>query len=396
MRTWIWHTTVLALLAGALGNLATADAHASGLIDWMSRCGQPAEPQIVCYPTTAYQVMATECCEPTVVCPEPCPPAVIYQPRPSFWQRFCGARQTPYRTSWQQVPVTSYRPVASVDPVTGCPVTVMRPCSTYTWQPQRKLGCGLFDGLFGWCDRRDAQVQYCMPTDCCPTVISSDCCEPSSGAMAPIPPSSSPTPATAPYYSPSPAQPAAPGVMPPAANAPPSTWVPGTPPATLAPGLAPSTTPPSGALPLRPQTPVPAEVRPTLKPADPLPTDAEVEGPLDTGRLQPLPQIESGAGVGQGLPPLGPPVTNPERSVLNPVPGPNTTPATPAEQNAAPPLINRRDQTASLRTGQSWAVVPVVWPAVVPDERAPRTEAPVRRDLRQWDESGWHSVRKAP
>jgi hypothetical protein len=43
---------------------------------------------------------------------------------------------TAYRTSWKRVPVTTYKPVTNSDPCTGCTVTCMRPCTTYTYQMQ--------------------------------------------------------------------------------------------------------------------------------------------------------------------------------------------------------------------------------------------------------------------
>jgi hypothetical protein len=44
---------------------------------------------------------------------------------------------TDYRTTWQRVPVTNYKPVTSVDPNTGCTTTCMRPCTDQQWQLQR-------------------------------------------------------------------------------------------------------------------------------------------------------------------------------------------------------------------------------------------------------------------
>jgi hypothetical protein len=44
---------------------------------------------------------------------------------------------TDYRTTWQRVPVTNYKPVTSVDPNTGCTTTCMRPCTDHQWQLQR-------------------------------------------------------------------------------------------------------------------------------------------------------------------------------------------------------------------------------------------------------------------
>ncbi|MEZ6112954.1 MAG: hypothetical protein R3C99_18375 [Pirellulaceae bacterium] len=45
--------------------------------------------------------------------------------------------QTYYRTAYRRIPVTNYRPVTTADPVTGCPVTCMQPCVTYTYQAAR-------------------------------------------------------------------------------------------------------------------------------------------------------------------------------------------------------------------------------------------------------------------
>ncbi len=44
---------------------------------------------------------------------------------------------TAYRTSWEKVPVTQYKPVTSSDPCSGCTVTCMKPCTTYNWQQKQ-------------------------------------------------------------------------------------------------------------------------------------------------------------------------------------------------------------------------------------------------------------------
>ena len=81
MRYRIWHTAVMALLIGTQGSLWTAEAQASGLFDWLSRCGSDPEPQIVCYPmTTVYPTSACDC-EPSPCCQSPdpcCPPMAAY------------------------------------------------------------------------------------------------------------------------------------------------------------------------------------------------------------------------------------------------------------------------------------------------------------------------------
>ncbi len=44
---------------------------------------------------------------------------------------------TSYRTTYQRVPVTQYRPQTTTDPCTGCSVTCMRPCTTYSYRMSR-------------------------------------------------------------------------------------------------------------------------------------------------------------------------------------------------------------------------------------------------------------------
>ena len=192
----------------------------------------------------------------------------------------------------------------------------------------------------------------------------------------------SPAPTPAPYYAPSP----------PSVLTVPQRGV------TPAPTLAPQgTAPAAGGFPQGTQTPAPADIRPTLKPADVTP-----ESPADSGSPQsglpwnsaPASPAATGTQDLQPMPSLGPPVVNPENSRLNPVPDPDATPVAPTQENNPPPLLNPRDQVASLRTGQPWAVTTIAWPASrrVSTDRAPT--APPRRDLREWDESGWRSVGK--
>ena len=44
--------------------------------------------------------------------------------------------QVAYRTVYTSVPVTSYRPITTVNPCTGCPVTALQPVTAYRLQPQ--------------------------------------------------------------------------------------------------------------------------------------------------------------------------------------------------------------------------------------------------------------------
>ncbi len=80
-------------------------------------------------PTTAYYAPTTACCAPTTAYYAPscntCTQQVVnYVP------------QTCYRTQIVNVPVTAYQPVVASDPCTGCPVTVMRPVTSFVRQVQ--------------------------------------------------------------------------------------------------------------------------------------------------------------------------------------------------------------------------------------------------------------------
>lgn len=112
-----------------------ASADAGPLLDWLRRtcgckqgCGVPAAP-------AAYAGMPVAAANPNcglqpgqcqVTCNQTCSRTVVnYVP------------YTAYRTSWEQVPVTQYKPVTSSDPCTGCSVTCMKPCTSYVWQAKQ-------------------------------------------------------------------------------------------------------------------------------------------------------------------------------------------------------------------------------------------------------------------
>jgi hypothetical protein len=43
----------------------------------------------------------------------------------------------PFRTAWVQIPLTVYKPVATIDPATGATVSTMQACTTHRWQLRR-------------------------------------------------------------------------------------------------------------------------------------------------------------------------------------------------------------------------------------------------------------------
>ncbi|KAA5544346.1 hypothetical protein FYK55_08325 [Roseiconus nitratireducens] len=54
-----------------------------------------------------------------------------------FFNSLLGRNETNYVSSYYRAPITYYRPLSSVDPVTGTTVTVQQPCTSYTQQLQR-------------------------------------------------------------------------------------------------------------------------------------------------------------------------------------------------------------------------------------------------------------------
>ncbi len=112
-----------------------ATAEAGPLLDWLRRtcgckqgCGAPpAAPGYAGMPVAAAApgcgLQPGQC---QVTCNQTCSRVVVnYVP------------YTAYRTSWEQVPVTQYKPVTNSDPCTGCSVTCMKPCTSYVWQAKQ-------------------------------------------------------------------------------------------------------------------------------------------------------------------------------------------------------------------------------------------------------------------
>ena len=93
-----------------------AESHA--IFHWLSRCcGGGTTPTYGTAPVYGTAAPADPCCAP-----------------PQITQTANYVPQTCYRTQYVSVPVTTYRPVVSRDPCTGCPVTCMRPTTCYVQQ----------------------------------------------------------------------------------------------------------------------------------------------------------------------------------------------------------------------------------------------------------------------
>ena len=106
-------TTAIPCVTAIVMSLSANYSHAGPICDWLFG----RNTTVVNYPVALPN--------PNPCAPQVQPVTVQYVP------------QTAYRTSWNKVPVTAYRPVTTTDPCTGCSVVTMSPCATYSWQAQR-------------------------------------------------------------------------------------------------------------------------------------------------------------------------------------------------------------------------------------------------------------------
>ncbi|HPM81061.1 MAG TPA: hypothetical protein PLF81_10190 [Candidatus Anammoximicrobium sp.] len=314
-----------------------------------SSCGTSAPAPVVPGPAVTLPAAPTGAgvsyAQPVSPVPPVAPVAPVAVPAP----------QVRYRTTWVQVPTTSYRPVVSYDPATGWPTTTMQPCTTYSWQVRREptVGGGLwepFARLFAPWSAPQAQPVGSYPA----------------------------APVTAPGW-PAVGVPVTPSYPPPTTAAPAATALPGLPappaatpgapyasPAPLSPGWTPSAAP---SLPTTPAAPTGAGSPATATPADQPPrlSPNEAQG---VQNLQPIPETRSYPPSNNDssllAPPalLGPPKTPaaPQSAPVNvtPVPDPD---AGRKQVPAAPSLYDPNGRTANLLPLSTvWPTAPILWP----------------------------------
>lgn len=108
------------LMAATMASFLAFPAESHAIFHWLRGC--------LCNDTTpTYGAAPLASAAPAAV--DPCAP-------PQVTQTVNYVPQTCYRTQYVNVPVTTYRPVASRDPCTGCPVTTLRPSTTVVRQAQ--------------------------------------------------------------------------------------------------------------------------------------------------------------------------------------------------------------------------------------------------------------------
>lgn len=319
----------------------------AGLLDWLFHrrsCCRPAA-----YPVTTAQ--------------SPCGATQVLQRVVVNY-----APQTTFRTAWQQVPVTYYRPVTGVDPGSCCPTTTLQPCTAMQWQVRR------------------------VPVTCYRPIYSTvavNALSPVTTLAAPPASCASCSPATVPYESNPYAAPST-QIVPGA----PGTWVPQQP-------LS---------------DPSDAEIRRSDDPADRAPAldrSGINSGGLGTTSRLYAPTLETGSGIilrgpdGADVRTAFPVQRN---TNLRPIPDPDREPGagdlrvaepgvgdTGVGEPGVPQLLETDDKTAGLpfRTA---TYSKITWPerarAVSPVKRKKRVPTPKPGDAEEtWDESGWRSSR---
>ncbi len=341
---------------------------------------------------TAASPVATTACSPCATQVTACSPVTASPCNPCANTSFAPVVQVPatqFQTVQAQVPVSMYRPTTVFSPTFGAPVAGVAGCQTVQVQTQRRPVWDLF-GLF---TPRPAtvtaqpinvvfpQTTVAMPTAtvlpgpsavAAPSFVAPTMTTPSYAAPAyttPADPNCAGCSATSPSFPTIPTAPVNPGASvlgnPPAATypAPSNGGAAATTPADQAPSLnAPPATNYQG-----------SSYRPAPPQAIAPPPAAAVPQPSAPGpAITPPQSLESSPSL---APPLTPSASNSPQSQsegrdlqLIPYPGQ----AQPANESAAPPLLNHRGRTASLRRSEPWSYAPISWP--------PANETPAARE----------------
>lgn len=126
--------------------MTVSPANAGPLMDWLfgrryaqpvacANCG-PAQAQagrpVVNYSVPTDRYAATQ-----------------YAQNPYVTNQSANQYAPAYRSAWQRVPVTNYRPTVGYDPTTGRKVTSLQPCAGYEWQT-RRVPVQTYRPVLGW------------------------------------------------------------------------------------------------------------------------------------------------------------------------------------------------------------------------------------------------------
>lgn len=366
--------TIVLWGAVAVGfSVLTPQCQAGPLLDWLFRIDRTANYAPA---TTAYYGDTAGC---STGCQTTCAPQVCQQVVVQY------TPQTSYRTSWAQVPVTTYRPVTSTDPCTGCQVTCMKPCTSSSWQVRR----------VPYTTYRPVYSTVNVPVTPPVPNYGSGCSTCSSAApafgsgistyssAAPVVGSGCSTCSSAPSYS----MPTTLSPIPAAAG---TTYAPGS--SIITPGPV-----PTGANGYTPQGLSPADQPPSLNPGG-LP-GSNFQG----SNLRDYRPATRGASSNMLLETPSSPKAQPSNDPsVKPLPDPDA-PANRLQPGDAPQLLNPRDRTASYPVRRAWSYSPVKFASATTvtestDEAQPTSEQTPSQTVappaaERWDSTGWHSVR---
>ncbi len=363
-------------------------------------------PVIARYAPAAYPMTAYAPAAPIVANYAPTYPAANLAPLgygPGYLPRYIAVPS--YETTWGQVPVTQYRPVTTVNPLTATPQVSLQPCTTYEWQA-RSVPYSAFRpirGLFG-------STYYANPPAAVavPTYSSAPYVAPAYGYTAPGYAYSLPS-TVLPDATTSASTPACcPPTSTPSSNT--LNYGLGYPDQTPSTSNAPSAGfPDSGSTgPTAPLNSEPANQRPSLRGDLEVAPSASIRAPgrpnyaasIDAGSPPEIyadPQtknVDDNPRAGNKFPwgtsNAGGESASP-RSQAQPIPDPDK--AEPGTRSITPPrLLNPNDRTVARPLSSQ--VVPAVWSNTEPRPMPQRPTAPKSTRRPVMDDSGWQSLAK--
>jgi hypothetical protein len=283
--------------------------------------------------------------------------------------------QTCYRTVYQQVPVTVYRPVTTVDPCTGCPSTTMHACTTMTTQAQRvpvttyRQVCQMVQPQPTCCGSPVVSAQPVMQMPAQPVYEQQQFApampmqvQPHSGCSS-CQGGSSFAPASQVYPS-----------YPQQFQQAPTTQLETQPSTSLAPADQPPALQQSQSYYQGPTYPSNNSTNqyPTTSNYPPVTTV-----PSTSGGLYPVPSTTPSTGTSYQ------PRVPASQPAIRPLPDPDR------EERAAPALLNPQDRTAARELPAAGTIAPISWETPA---KAPAAAAPV---VKNWDDSGWVPARSS-
>jgi len=349
MRRWTFVLLAAGTAVSALPCTAAAQCCLDGLFAGCASCFRKAPPAYAVAPVMA-----------PVAAPVPAPPPPVVVPV----QQVSYVPETTYRTQYQCVPVTSYKPSCEIDPCTGCPRECMQQVTNYVQQAVN-VPVTQYRAVYStkYVQMQQAGPSYAMPAAGAPVAApvgmpapaytqppaASQFAAPiqttpqawgSAGADIPqqiVPGQTSIAAPTLPQ-----------GFVPQGVAPQPAMTQPGLPQSTFQPQIVPqggAYAVPASPAPLQPIAPPALQPTPSLKPIPELPRSAQPTAPAQP-TVQP-PSLSPSSGTGSGTGASGAPANGPIGMPVVPGTGPG------AATGAFPRLLEPTSHTTS------WRAIPI-------------------------------------